>query len=37
MTLSLGEPQIITRGPYIVMGAYCAYQGNDEGPGWAGA
>ncbi len=37
MALSLGEPRIITRGPYRVVGAWCAYEGEDEGPGWNGA
>lgn len=35
--LKLGEPKIIERGPYGVVGAYCTYEGEDEGPGWTGA
>jgi len=35
--LQLSEPRIIERGPYLVVGAYCAYEGEDEGPGWSGA
>jgi hypothetical protein len=33
----LSEPKIIERGPYRVVGAYCTYEGEDEGPGWSGA
>jgi predicted transcriptional regulator YdeE len=33
----LGEPKVIERGPYLVVGAYCTYESNDEGPGWSGA
>ena len=33
----LSEPKIIEREPYLVVGAYCTYEGDDEGPGWAGA
>lgn len=35
--LNLSQPTIIERGPYKVVGAYCAYEGEDEGPGWSGA
>ncbi len=35
--LRLSEPIIIQHAPYQVVGAYCAYQGDDEGPGWDGA
>ena len=35
--LHLSEPQIIERGPYNVVGIYCPYEGNNEGPGWSGA
>ena len=35
--LKPSEPQIISRGPYLVVGAYCTYEGDDEGPGWSGA
>jgi len=35
--LALSEPRIIERGPYKVVGAHCAYAGDDEGPGWTGA
>ena len=35
--LELSEPKIIERGPYLVVGAYCAFEGEDEGPGWSGA
>jgi hypothetical protein len=35
--LQLGEPKVIEREPYLVVGAYCAFEGEDEGPGWSGA
>ena len=35
--LTLSEPRVIERGPYKVVGVYCAYAGDDEGPGWSGA
>jgi hypothetical protein len=35
--LTLSEPRVFERGPYKVIGAYCAYVGDDEGPGWMGA
>jgi predicted transcriptional regulator YdeE len=35
--LKLSDPKIIERDPYLVIGAYCTYQGEDEGPGWSGA
>jgi hypothetical protein len=35
--LELSEPKVIERGPYLVVGAYAAYEGEDEGPGWSGA
>jgi len=35
--LELSEPRIIERGPYLVVGAYATYEGEDEGPGWTGA
>ncbi|MCU0963306.1 MAG: hypothetical protein MUF48_24705 [Pirellulaceae bacterium] len=35
--LTLSEPCIIARGPYRVVGAYCPFSGDDEGPGWTGA
>ena len=35
--LALSEPRIIERGPYLVVGAYCTFEGEDEGPGWSGA
>ena len=34
---TLSEPKIIERSPYLVVGAYRAYEGDDEGPGWSGA
>lgn len=37
MALKLSEPRIIERDPYLVVGVYCTFEGNDEGPGWAGA
>lgn len=33
----LSTPSIIERGPYAVVGAYCPFEGEDEGPGWEGA
>jgi hypothetical protein len=35
--LRLSEPKIIERDPYLVVGAYCTFEGEDEGPGWSGA
>jgi hypothetical protein len=35
--LELSEPRIIEREPYKVVGAYCTFEGEDEGPGWRGA
>jgi hypothetical protein len=35
--LKLSEPKIIEREPYLVVGAYCTFEGEDEGPGWCGA
>ena len=35
--LKLSEPEVIERGPYLVVGAYSTFEGNDEGPGWSGA
>jgi hypothetical protein len=35
--LNLSEPKIIERGPYLVVGAYATFEGDDEGPGWSGA
>lgn len=35
--LQLSEPTIIERGPYLVAGAYCVYEGDNEEPGWTGA
>ena len=31
------EPRIIEREPYLVIGAYCTFEGEAEGPGWSGA
>ena len=35
--LTLSEPKVIEREPYLVVGAYATYEGEDEGPGWSGA
>ncbi len=35
--MTFGQPQIVEREPYLVVGCYATYQGDDEGPGWAGA
>jgi predicted transcriptional regulator YdeE len=35
--LELSEPKIIEREPYQVVGVYCTFKGQDEGPGWSGA
>lgn len=35
--ITLSEPEIIERKPYLVVGAYCPFEGEDEGPGWSGA
>jgi predicted transcriptional regulator YdeE len=37
MVRELSKPQIIERGPYLVVGAYATFEGDDEGPGWSGA
>jgi hypothetical protein len=37
VALRFREPRIITRGAYTVVGAWHPYEGDDEGPGWAGA
>jgi len=37
MAFALGEPRVIERGPYLIVGAYCTFEGEDEGPGWRGA
>ncbi len=37
MSPTLSEPTIITHGPWRVVGCWTAYEGEDEGPGWAGA
>jgi predicted transcriptional regulator YdeE len=33
--LTISDPKIIEREPYLVVGAYCPYEGEDEGPGWS--
>ena len=35
--LTLSEPRLVSREPTNVVGAYCVYEGDDEGPGWSGA
>jgi hypothetical protein len=35
--LEISEPKVIERGPYLVVGAYHTFEGEDEGPGWSGA
>ncbi len=35
--LILSEPKFIERGPYRVVGSFCVFEGEDEGPGWSGA
>jgi hypothetical protein len=35
--LELSEPRIIERGPYQIVGVYCPFEGEEEGPGWDGA
>src|SRR5512139_459441 len=35
--LTICEPRVIEREPYKVIGVYCAYAGDNEGPGWTGA
>lgn len=35
--LELSEPRIIEREPYLVVGAYSTFEGEDEGTGWSGA
>ncbi len=37
MALRLSEPEVIEREPYLVVGAYATFEGDDEGPGWSGA
>ena len=33
--LTLSDPKIIEREPYLVVGAYCTYEDEAEGPGWS--
>jgi hypothetical protein len=33
----LSEPKIIEREPYLVVGVYCTFEGDNEGTGWSGA
>jgi hypothetical protein len=35
--LKISKPEIMERGPYLVVGAYSTFEGEDEGPGWSGA
>jgi len=35
--LELSGPKIIERESYQIVGAYCTFEGEDEGPGWSGA
>ena len=35
--LQMSEPQVFERGPYLVVGCYATYEGEDEGSGWRGA
>jgi hypothetical protein len=35
--IQLSEPEIVEREPYHIVGAYCTFEGEDEGPGWSGA
>ena len=35
--LRLSEPKVIEREPYLVVGAYATFEGEDEGPGWSSA
>jgi len=35
--LQLSEPEVISRPPYLVVGCFATYEGEDEGPGWRGA
>lgn len=35
--LKISEPEVIERGPYLVLGTFHIYIGDDEGPGWSGA
>ena len=33
----LGDVETFERGPYLVVGCYAAYEGDNEGSGWSGA
>lgn len=35
--LTLSEPEVIKHEPFLIVGAYCPYEGDDESPGWSGA
>lgn len=34
---SLSEPKVIEHEPFLIVGAYATYEGENEGPGWSGA
>jgi predicted transcriptional regulator YdeE len=35
--LTLSKTEIIEHEPFLIVGAYCPYEGDDEEPGWSGA
>jgi hypothetical protein len=37
MAWHITDPKVIERGPYLVVGAYATYEGEDEGPAWGAA
>lgn len=37
MTVCLSDPVVGNHEPFLVVGAYATYEGEDEGPGWQGA
>ena len=34
---TLSEIETFQRGPYLVVGCFATYEGDNEGPGWSGA
>jgi predicted transcriptional regulator YdeE len=35
--LKLSQPEVVEHAPFLVVGCYRTFQGDDEGPGWEGA
>ncbi len=37
MSMMLAVPQVAKQEPRCIVGCYCTFEGDDEGPGWSGA